>query len=431
MEKKGGGTRSPFAWFQNPLQPPTPNKSRPPSRSAPVSAPTDGLPDEPTDRPTDGPTDGPMPASRRSGVLTRLREVLRRKHYAAETEKSYVAWVRRFIRYHKRRHPRDMGAEEVTEFLEYLAVERNVSAKTQNLALSAIVFFYRNVLDQELEGVRQSASAKVRQRLPVVLNRAEAEAVLSRMRSTPQLVAQLMYGSGLRLREALQLRVKDLDFDTPALFVREGKGGKDRVAILPRSLIEPLRSQLKRVRELHERDLRVGAGYVQMPHALALKYPTIARSLLWQWLFPATRIYVARENGERRRHHLHPTAIQREVRSATLAAGILKRVTCHTFRHSFATELLNNNIDIRTIQKLLGHKSVKTTMLYTHLSQDATLRVESPMDQIARGSQHGRSEIAPTRVGEVAQPANESEQPVAEAEWMGSFDGSEEDEFDG
>jgi len=310
-----------------------------------------------------------------------VRAVLRTRHYSLRTEESYVAWIRRYIIFHDRRHPAALGEPDITRFLSALATERHVSASTQNQALAALLFLYQAVLDREIGWLDGVIHAKRPERLPVVLGRGEIAALLAAMRGVEHLCAALIYGAGLRLLEALHLRVKEVDFAGQQLIVRDGKGRKDRVTLLPATLQPRLSAHLDRIREQHASDLRAGAGFVQLPDALRVKYPSAPREWPWQWVFPDTRTYVDRATGERRRHHLHETVVQRAVRRAGLAARIAKPVSPHTLRHSFATHLLESGSDIRTIQQLLGHKDVSTTMIYTHVLRRGPLGVRSPLDR--------------------------------------------------
>lgn len=314
-------------------------------------------------------------------LIDELKRALRTRHYSFRTEESYVHWVQRFVK-HGRTHPARMGAAEVTRFLSDLATRGQVSASTQNQAWSALLFFYRVVLGRELEGLDAAVRAREKRRLPVVLTRDEVRAVLAQLEGTCWIMASLLYGSGLRLLECARLRVRDLDFARHTLIVREGKGSRDRPAILPRSLERPLRDHLRRVRERHERDLELGYGRVRLPYALARKYPTAAKRWEWQWVFPASRIGTDVRTGEQLRHHLHESVLQRALKRAGAAAGLSKRVTPHTLRHSFATHLLEGGADIRTVQELLGHRDVRTTMIYTHVLNSGPQGLESPVDRL-------------------------------------------------
>ncbi|HVS12579.1 MAG TPA: integron integrase [Thermoanaerobaculia bacterium] len=322
------------------------------------------------------------PAAPPPRLLDRVRSAIRLRHLSPATEKAYVAWIRRFILHHGKRHPADMGAPEVTSFLSSLATQRQVSASTQNQALSALLFLYRHVLELDLPWLDQVVRARRPQRLPVVLTRSEVLSLLAQLQGTTWLMASLLYGSGLRLMECARLRVKDLDLERREITVREGKGRKDRRTMLPAPLLEPLRSHLSEVRRLHRADLAQGAGSVALPQALARKLPGAPWEWPWQWVFPATRQYRDRESGQRRRHHLHESVLQRAVKRAARHAALAKRVTCHTLRHSFATHLLDAGSDIRTIQELLGHRDVSTTMIYTHVLNRGALAVRSPLDSL-------------------------------------------------
>ncbi len=316
-----------------------------------------------------------------SRLLDQVRGATRRLHYSIRTEDAYVDWAKRFIVFHGKRHPLEMGEPEVVAFLTYLAVQKDVAASTQNQALCALLFLYKVVLGRPLAWVEgEAVRAKTPERLPTVFSRQEASAVLAQLDGTAWLAAGLLYGAGLRLMECLRLRVKDVDFEQVHIIVRDGKGRKDRATILPTSLVEPLRRQIEHVRALHEADMRDGFGRVHLPHALAEKYPEADRQVGWQYLFPSGRRAVDPRTGIVRRHHLAESALQKAVKRAIRAAGIVKHASCHTFRHSFATHLLESGHDIRTIQELLGHKDVRTTMIYTHVLKSGPLGVRSPLD---------------------------------------------------
>ena len=313
-------------------------------------------------------------------LLDQLSVAIRTRHYSRRTEEAYAAWVRRFVIFHHRRHPRDLGAEEVRSFLSSLATRDQVSAATQNQARAALVFLYRDVLRLPLDSLDGVVTAKRPRRLPSVLDRQEVRRVLDEMSGVPQLVASLLYGGGLRLLEALQLRVKDVDRSSREITVRGGKGAKDRVTVLPDILLEPLARQLADARRIHDDDLARGCGRTVLPPAFIRKNPNAAREWKWQFIFPAARTYRDRTDGNAYRHHVHETVIQRAVHEAAVRSGIPKRVTCHTFRHSFATHLLESGYDIRTVQELLGHSDVRTTMIYTHVLNRGGRGVRSPMD---------------------------------------------------
>jgi integron integrase len=327
-------------------------------------------------------------ASRPKKLLALLRESLRTRHYSRRTEKAYRHWVVRFVRFHGLRHPAEMGEAEVNAFLTDLAVQQKVSASTQNQALSALLFLYKEVLGRSLGALGQVVRARRPKRLPVVMTREETEAVLRNLTGQFWLLASLMYGAGLRLMECLQLRVKDVDFSAGQITVREGKGDKDRITLLPEVIRRPLQEHLVRVRKLHQRDLEEGYGRVSLPHALAQKYPNAPAQWIWQWVFPQGRRWVNRQRREEGRHHVHESTVQRAVQEAVRKAGLNKRATCHSFRHSFATELLVNGYDIRTVQELLGHKDVSTTMIYTHVLNRGYRGIRSPAD-LLRGSAEG------------------------------------------
>jgi integron integrase len=315
-------------------------------------------------------------------LLDRVRAALRTRHCSVRTEKAYVGCIRRYILFHDKRHPGEMGAAEITRFLSALATERNVAASTQNQALSALLFLYREVLEQELPWLDEIVRAKNPERIPVVLTRDEVQAVIGGLAGPTRLLALLLHGAGLRLLEAVRLRVKDVDFKRNQITVRSGKGTKDRVTMLPAAAARDLAKHLEAVRDQHAADLRAGAGWVELPWALARKYPNAAREWIWQWIFPATRTYFHRDTGQRRRHHLHESVLQRAVKEAVRSKGISKPATCHTFRHSFATHLLEDGADIRTVQELLGHRDVSTTMIYTHVLNRGPAGVLSPADRL-------------------------------------------------
>jgi integron integrase len=315
-------------------------------------------------------------------LLDRVREANRLRHGSRSTEKSYIGWIRRFILFHGKRHPAEMGAPEVAQFLSSLAVEGRVAASTQNQALSALLFLYRYVLHQELPWLEDVVRARRPKHLPIVLTRDEMRAVIVKLDGTPRLMAGLLYGSGLRLLECARLRVQDIDFAMNQIVVRDGKGAKDRVTVLPNVAKEPLTRHLLKVKRQHEADLAFGAGWVELPWALARKYPNAGREWPWQWTFPATRFYVDQATGQRRRHHLHESVLQRAVLDAVRRAGLSKRAAPHTFRHSFATHLLEDGRDIRTVQELLGHNDVSTTMIYTHVLNRGPSAVTSPADRV-------------------------------------------------
>ena len=313
------------------------------------------------------------------GLIQRYREELQARHYAQRTVATYEQWLRRFLRFHHRRHPREMGSEEVNAFLTHLAVELKVSASTQNQALAALLFLYRELLERDLD-LEGLVRARQKRRLPVVLTPGEVRAVLERMNGVEALVSEVLYGSGLRLMEALRLRVKDLDFERRELTVRDGKGSKDRRTMLPLGVGERLREQLREVKRLHEKDLADGYGRVQLPGALRRKYRHADKEWTWQWVFPQHQRWRNDQTGEQGRHHLDPSLVQKAIRRAVIAAEISKPATSHSLRHSFATHLLERGHDIRTIQELLGHSDLRTIMIYTHVLNRGPLGISSPAD---------------------------------------------------
>jgi integron integrase len=313
-------------------------------------------------------------------LLAVYREALASRHYARRTIQTYERWLRRYLRFHKMRHPREMGSAEINAFLSHLAVSELVSASTQNQVLAALLFLYRQVLETDPGDLGSVVRARRSKRLPVVLSVVEVRAVLQQLEGPPSLVCGLLYGSGLRLMEALRLRVQDLDFAANQLIVRGGKGNKDRVSVLPQSLMTPLQGHLAEVRRIHRQDLAAGWGRVPLPGALARKYPNASTEWKWQWVFLQVQRWRNRESGDQGKHHLDPSVIQRAVRNAVQAAGIHKPASCHTFRHCFATHLLERGSDIRTIQELLGHSNVKTTMIYTHILNRGPAGITSPAD---------------------------------------------------
>lgn len=318
-------------------------------------------------------------------LLDQVRHALRVRHYSYRTEQAYVGWTRRFIIFHRKRHPAQMGQPEIERFLTGLAVDQRVAASTQNQALAALLFLYREVLRCEVGWLETLVRAKRPQRVPVVLTRGEVEAVFAQLTGLMWTMGMLLYGAGLRLMECDRLRVKDLDFERREIAVRDGKGGKDRVTMLPACVVGPLHEHLTAVRALHRRDLAAGFGRVMLPDGLARKYANADREWSWQWVFPASKLSTDPRVGVRRRHHLHETVLQRAVHVAARAAGLAKRVGPHTLRHSFATHLLEAGYDIRTVQELLGHRDVSTTMIYTHVLNRGGRAVESPADRLAPG----------------------------------------------
>jgi integron integrase len=322
-------------------------------------------------------------AQQKPKLLDQVRDAIRTRHYSYRTEEAYVGWIRRFILFHGKRHPADMGAGEITQFLTTLAVGRHVSASTQNQALNALVFLYRELLGCEIGTLEGLVRPRRPRRLPAVLTRTEIHALLDALSGQEWLMAMLLYGSGLRLLECLRLRVKDIEFARHEITVYEGKGNKDRVTMLPVAASGPLATHLQEVRRAHEKDLERGFGRVMLPHALAVKYPNADREWAWQWVFPASRMGLDPRSGQCIRHHVHESVLQKAIRGAACRAGIGKPVGPHTLRHTFATHLLESGSDIRTVQELLGHADVRTTMIYTHVLNRGTLGVCSPAARLA------------------------------------------------
>ncbi len=317
-------------------------------------------------------------------LYDRIVEVLRVRHYSRRTEDAYVHWIRRYIEFHQHQHPRELAEDDVNRFLTSLAVKEHVAASTQNQALSAILFLYEHVLEQPLDRIEGVVRARRPKRLPVVLTVDEVSRVMAHLTGDKWLIAMLLYGGGLRLLESLRLRVKDLDFERAEITVREGKGDKDRVTMMPQAVIHPLQEHLRQVQVIHQEDVADGFGRVELPHALARKYPNANREWSWQFVFPQEHRWVNTRTGEQARHHVHESLVQKAVKQAVRKAGLTKRVTSHTFRHSFATHLLADGYDIRTVQELLGHKDVRTTMIYTHVLNRGGRGVRSPADGLAR-----------------------------------------------
>ena len=313
-------------------------------------------------------------------LLEQVSDAIRIKHNSQRTEKTYIDWISRYILFHKKRHPKDMGVEEIQAFISHLATERRLSASSQNQALSAVIFLYRHVLQKEIDLPSDLIRAEKSKTLPVVLTQPEALAVITSMTGLSQLMAKILYGSGLRLMECLRLRVKDIDFGNHTIIVRDGKGEDDRATILPDSLIPALQAQIKTVALIHQQDLKKGCGEVYLPYALAKKYPNASKEDMWQYLFPALSLSTDPVSKKTMRHHIDPSVLQKAVRRAAQLTKIDKPISPHTFRHSFATHLLQAGYDIRTIQELLGHKDVKTTMIYTHVLQLGGMAVKSPLD---------------------------------------------------
>ncbi|WP_370630431.1 integron integrase [Thermosulfurimonas sp. F29] len=314
-------------------------------------------------------------------VLEKARKILRRKHYSYRTEKTYLDWIRQLADYLEYKLPQEVSGEDFQNFLTYLAVERNVAPATQNQALNALVFFYRKVLEKNIDPYIEAVKAREKRRLPVVLSREEVEAVLSELEETYYLICALMYGGGLRVSETVRLRVKDLDFERGLITVFSGKGDKDRVTVFPRKLTPELEVHLAKIREIYHQDRRAGVAGVYLPYALERKYPEAGKEWAWFWLFPSKDLSVDPRTETVRRHHIHPSAVQRAFKKALRKAGVEKPATVHSLRHSFATHLLEDGYDIRTIQELLGHKSLRTTMIYTHIVGRRITGVVSPLDR--------------------------------------------------
>jgi integron integrase len=313
-------------------------------------------------------------------LLDQVRDVIRRKQYSIRTEQSYVDWIKRFILYHNKRHPREMAEGEVTQFLTHLARDRHVAPSTQNQALSALLFLYKDVLKQDIGWLENVERARRPTKMPVVLSHAELKRVFRHMHGVTKLMAGLLYGSGLRLMECVRLRVKDIDFESAQITVRDAKGGKDRVTMLPLNLAEALRRHLVRIRAQHEQDIEDGFGHVYVPFALSRKYPNAAKQWGWQYVFASSRLSTDPRTGKRRRHHMAEGILQTALKRAVDAAGIVKRANCHSLRHSFATHLLSRGYGIRTVQELLGHKDVSSTMIYAHVLNRPGIGVKSPLD---------------------------------------------------
>lgn len=327
-----------------------------------------------------------MPSQPNSPLLQQLQSNMRLRQMSPRTMEAYTAWVRRYVRFHRLRHPREMGDPEVRAFLGWLVEQRRVSQSTQGQALAALLFLYRHVLDRPLEDLGALPRGRAPTRLPVVLTRDEVQRVLRHLSGVYRMVGLLLYGGGMRLMECVTLRVKDLDLERREIRIRRGKGAKDRVTVLPAGVVNVLMAHLERMQAQHRRDLEQGAGWVELPNALDRKYPRAGRSWPWQWVFPATRRYRDAASGEERRHHLHESAMQRAMTEAVRASGLGKRASCHTLRHSFATHLLEAGYDIRTVQELLGHRDVTTTMIYTHVLNKGGLGVRSPADALDLGA---------------------------------------------
>ncbi|HSW56033.1 MAG TPA: integron integrase [Ignavibacteriaceae bacterium] len=314
-------------------------------------------------------------------LLDKVRTELRTKHYSVRTEKTYVSWIYRFILFHSKKHPKDMGADEIKAFINNLATNHHVSSSTQNQALQSILFLYKHIIKKDIEFIDSISRAKRIKHLPEVFSRNEAASILKYLSGVNKLFVSLLYGTGMRLSEGLRLRIKDVDFEMNQIIVRDGKGEKDRITVLPQKLIGDLKDQIRKVHNLHQIDLKKGTGETILPYALNRKYPNAAKEFGWQYLFPASSYYYDEKTKKRYRYHIHESVIQKEVKKAIKLTGINKPGSTHTFRHSFATHLLDSGHDIRTVQELLGHKSVKTTMIYTHVLK-TVMGVKSPLDNL-------------------------------------------------
>lgn len=314
-------------------------------------------------------------------LLAKVRTELRTKHYSVRTEQTYINWIYRYIVFHGKKHPKDLGTAEIRAFIENLATNHHVSSSTQNQALQSILFLYKHVVKKDIEFIDSISRAKRIKHLPVVFSRNEASAIFNNLTGINKLFVSLLYGTGMRLSEGLRLRVKDIDFEMNQIIVRDGKGEKDRITVLPQKLVSELKDHIRKLNNLHKIDLKKGLGETVLPYALSKKYPNAAKEFGWQYLFPSNSYYYDEQNKKRYRYHIHESVIQKEVKKAIKLAGINKPGSTHTFRHSFATHLLDSGQDIRTVQELLGHKSVKTTMIYTHVLK-TVMGVKSPLDNI-------------------------------------------------
>ncbi len=315
-------------------------------------------------------------------LMDQVREVLRYHHYSIRTEEAYVRWILQFIHFHKKQHPKNLGKTEIENFLSYLATDRQVAAATQNQAMNAIIFLYKRVLDMPIDDRIEALRAKKPKRLPTVLSRVEIRNLMSHMKGTNHLMAMLLYGSGLRLMECVRLRVMDIDFDNHLIVVRDGKGNKDRSTLLPEILLKKLKHHLVKVKKIHQQDLEEGYGEVYLPNALSTKLKKAAKSWKWQYVFPSQRLSVDPRSGKTRRHHIDETTLQKAVSNAAKKTEIVKRASCHTLRHSFATHLLEDGVNIRVLQELLGHKDVSTTEIYTHVMNKGFSDIQSPLENL-------------------------------------------------